>query len=379
MKKITIALALFITLTFAQSFFNLQGLGELTPPGDAHIVATGNPFALSVANPGIFIDLSQTSMKISLSAIGVSGKQNNMTRALGSVKPSAFYGAVPLPTRTRILLGVDSRFNQDFDVWSESISDTTYRYHIIGRGGIYSLNLGLAQSFLNHLCLGAQFHQLIGGSRENWHFCTPEGSIATETIEIDYSARSLRLGASARYSIFTIATGYDLPINLTARRSKLIHGVTADSLQTYRIKLPSVLTFGFSAGPYRQTRASLGCELRPWSGAKINDTNCQYRNTWRGSIGVEYEPFPEHPVRLGYSYNNWYCDTKSTGKPITESGIHLGTGIPIPKFGALDIAGEIIFRSGQTPSGILSETAGRLTFTLAYQETWAKRTRRWGY
>lgn len=379
MKKIIFPLTILITLTSALSFFNLHGLGELSHPGDARIVAAGNPFALTAANPGTFIDLSQTSMKISLSTIGVIGKQNNISRALGSVNPSAFYGAVPLPSRTRILLGVDTRFNQDFDVWSESISDTTYRYHIIGRGGIYSLNLGLAQSFLSHFCLGAQFHQLIGGSRENWHFCTPEGSIATDTIEIDYSARNLRLGASARYSLFTIATSYDLPLNILARRYKLIHGVTTDSMQTYRIKLPSVLTFGFSAGPYRSTRLNLGLELRPWSDAKINDTSSHYRNTWRGSVGLEYELFPEHPLRLGYSYGDWYCFNKSTGKPITESGVYLGTGIPIPKFGALDIAAEIIFRSSQTSSGRLSETAGRLTFTLAYQETWAKRTRRWGY
>ncbi len=384
MKKILLTLTLIFTLTPAQSFFNLHGLGEISQPVDAWNAATGNPFALSVANPGTFIDLPQTSLKISLLTIGVIGRQNNFTRALGSVKPGAFYGSVPLPTRTRILLGVDSRFNQDFDIWSESLSDTTYRYHIIGRGGIYSLNAGLAQSFLSHFCIGAQFHQLVGGSRENWHFCTPEGSIATDTIEIDYSAHNLRFGTSARFSIITIATSYDLPLNILARRSKLIHGVTTDSLQTYRVELPSVLTFGLSAGPYHQTRLNLGLELRPWSGAKIiNDTNdirSNYRNTWRGTIGVEYELFPEHPVRLGYSYGDWYCDNKSTGKPITERGVHLGTGIPIAKFGALDIAGEILFRSSLTrPDIILRETAGRLTLTLAYQETWAKRTRRWGY
>jgi hypothetical protein len=170
-----------------------------------------------------------------------------------------------------------------------------------------------------------------------------------------------------------------LPLNILARRFKLIHGVTTDSLQNYRIKLPAVTTLALSAEPVRRLRLNGGVELLPWSRATINDTSSHYRNSWRGSLGLEYEPIPGHPVRLGYSFGNWYCLNNYTGEPIAESGIHLGTGIPIPKFGALDIAGELLFRSSQAQSRALRETAGRLTLTLAYQETWAKRTRRWGY
>ncbi|MGQ9707816.1 MAG: hypothetical protein ACUVUR_02945 [bacterium] len=373
-------LILFIfTLSPAQSFFSLHGLGEFNLPADARNAAAGNPVALTVTNPGLFINLHQTSMKISLFTTGVVGRQNNMTRALGMVKPGAFYGAVPLPTRTRILFGVDSRFAQDFDVWSESIADTTSRFHISSRGGIYSLNLGLAQSFLNHLCLGVQYHQLIGGSREDWHFCTPEGSITTDTVEIDYSARTLRFGVATRFSILTLASSYDLPQTIRARRIKHIHGVIIDSLQTYRIKLPSFITFALSAEPTQRIQLNAGVELLPWSEAMINDTSSHYRNTWRGSLGLKYEPIPAHPVRLGYSFGDWYCFNTATGKPINESGIHFGTGIPIPRFGAVDIAGELLFRFSLTPSGTLRETAGRLTLTIAYEEIWAKRTRRWGY
>lgn len=84
-------------------------------------------------------------------------------------------------------------------------------------------------------------------------------------------------------------------------------------------------------------------------------------------------------MRVGYSRQTWYYDAGTFylqhPAPITENGIHLGTSVPIPKFGSLDISGEVLFRS----SFVLKETAGRLMLTLAYSEAWTKRTRRWGY
>jgi len=89
-------------------------------------------------------------------------------------------------------------------------------------------------------------------------------------------------------------------------------------------------------------------------------------------------------VRVGYSRQTWYYSAVDTyfdpgfqfhNLPITEDGVHLGTSIPIPKFGSLDVSGEILLRH----SPVLDEVAGRLMLTLSYSEAWAKRTRRWGY
>ena len=104
-----------------------------------------------------------------------------------------------------------------------------------------------------------------------------------------------------------------------------------------------------------------------------------YKNVWRGSIGAEYDIDSLHPVRVGCSRQTWYYDATALviteGYPITENGIHFGTSVPIPKFGSLDISGEVLFRS----SAVLKETAGRLMLTLSYSEAWTKRIRRWGY
>ncbi len=379
-RLIIIILCSLTTIASAQSFFNRQGLGEPTVSGSARGTALGNIIALNNQNPGTFLKLNQTILDISILATGVIGTQKTMRRALGDIRPTAINLGFPLPTRTRLIFALAERFNQGFDIWSESIADTLCRYHIISRGGIYSLNAGVAQLFLNHICIGAQFQQLIGGSREEWQFHTPEGSIATDTIEIDYLAPGFRAGASANINPFTIAFAYDLPVTITAQRQKKIHGVTEDSARTYHIRLPHTIAGGASAGPFsRLTHIDIGGELRPWQEAKINGTLLGYRNVWRLAAGLEYELFPSHPIRFGYSMGNWYCPNLTTGKPISEKGIHIGTGIPIPKFGALDIAAVLLLREGETPAGLLRETVGKLTVTLAYQELWARRSRRWGY
>lgn len=369
--------------TFAQSFFNPLGLGEVVGPGFARSNALGSPCALSPVNPGLFLNLAKTNLNISLLSSGTIGTQSNNNRAFGAIHPLGLSGAVPLPTRTRILVGIEQRFGQDFNLWSESLSNTT-RYHIIGRGGIYSLNAGVAQSFLSRYCIGAQFHQIWGGSKEEWQFHTWDGAITTDTIEVLYSGTTTRIGLSVSLPHSAVCTlqfalCYDPPINLTARRFKHIHGVVTDSIRSYSIKLPYTVSLGVATDALGETRINSGLELRPWSGAKIDGKESGYRNVWRWCIGVEYELLPNHPLRVGYSMGNWYCESKVSPKPITEKGAHIGTGIPIPNFGAIDVAGELFFRKGVTPAGPLNETAVRLILTLSYQEIWAKRTRRWGY
>jgi hypothetical protein len=377
MKHLNLLVLVLFSASPAQSFFNLNGLGEVTQPQDARTIAIGNPLALTIANPGNFIELSRTTIKTSVLGTGIIAHQHGNKRAQATVRPGALYTALPVFNRSRILFSVDSRFNQDFDVWSESIADTTTRYHIVNRGGVYALNIGIAQSILNHICLGAQFQQLLGGTRENWHYWA-EGIVATDTIEIDYTGRSFRLGSAVRFSILTLGATWDLPFNLTAVSYKHLHGVATDSLTTYHLHLPSTLNFGISARPNAKATINAGLEIRNWANTTINHNPSGYQNTWRGAVGIEYDFFPGYPVRFGYSKSRWYYNTVA-GQPISESGICLGAGIPLPKFGALDIAAELLFRNGRTPGGWLGETAGRLNITLAYEEYWAKRTRRWGY
>lgn len=377
-------LLLAVGIGTGQSFLNMHGLGELLSPGDARTAGYGSPAALSIANPGGNVTLDRTALNFSLLGLATIGSERDLTRLLYNVRPAHVSIAVPLPTRTRMLLGADSRFSQDFDVWSDSILDTLNRYHVVSTGGIYSLRAGIAQSLLNHFCVGIEYHRLLGGSREDWTFITGSGAYrSTDTIEIDYSGNSLRTGLSFQTRWLTLGLIYEPSLALTADRHRRVHGVVRDSVRRYHIGLPQSLSIAASSSPIEKLRVVAGADFRPWSSATIDDTLLNYRDVWRLSGGIEYELFKGYPIRAGYSTGDWYCQGSMlyimAGNPISEQTLSLGTGVPIPRFGALDISAEVSLRSSRTNAGPIKETAGRLMLTLAYRELWQRRTRRWGY
>jgi hypothetical protein len=264
------------------------------------------------------------------------------------------------------------------------LADTAYRRHIIGRGGIYALRAGLAKSLFGKICIGAEYGHVLGGSRENWRFEIPQGGYtSTDTVEIDYAGNTLKVGASLQTRLFSLAAYYEPSLGLKVQRYKRVHGVVGDTTRVYHISLPQSLSFAGSLNPTRRLGFDLGLTLNPWSGATITRSdsvlNLGYKNVWRGSIGAEYDIDSLHPVRVGYSQQTWYYNAAYSPQfiptPISENGIHIGTSVPIPKFGALDVSGEILLRH----SPVLDEVAGRLMLTLAYSEAWTKRARRWGY
>jgi hypothetical protein len=390
----------FVCFSQAQSFYNSRGLGELTPSGEARIAGLAEPSALSTLNPGIFVGLNQTSFHVTALAAAALGTQHGDSRLLRDARPAAFNVATPLPFGTRFFGGINQDFSQDFDVWSESLADTAYRRHVVGRGGIYALRAGLAKSLFDRVCIGAEFNHVMGGSREKWRFEMDNGDYtSTDTIEVDYSANTLKVGGSFQSRTFSLAAYYEPPLNLSVRRYKHVHGVITDTTRYYDISLPHSYSLAAAISPANRIGFDIGLTVRPWQGATVTQADSVsrlgYRNVWRGSIGAEYEIDSLHPVRLGYSRQTWYYNSpyyyywqRNGSIPITEDGIHLGTSVPIPKFGSLDISGELLVRDAhyegiasppEDNPGSLREFAGRLMLTLSYSEAWTKRTRRWGY
>jgi hypothetical protein len=374
----------FVSVSHAQSFFNSRGLGEITPSGEARVAGLAEPSALSTLNPGIFVGLDQTSFHVTALGAAVLGTQYGNSRLLGEVRPAAFNVATPLPFATRLFAGINQRFGQDFDVWSESLADTAYRRRIVGRGGIYALRVGFAKALFDKVCLGAEFNHIMGGSRENWRFELETGGYtSTDTIEVDYVGNTFKVGGSFQSRVFSLAAYYEPTLGLSARRYKRVHGVITDTTRYYDISLPHSYSLATTINPTSRVGFDLGLTVYPWQRATITGeesvSNLGYKNVWRGSVGAEYDIDSLHPVRVGYSRQTWYYNAGtlvySLPPPITENGIHLGTSVPVRKFGSLDISGEILLRTSRD----LTETAGRLMLTLSYSEAWLKRTRRWGY
>jgi hypothetical protein len=264
------------------------------------------------------------------------------------------------------------------------MADTAYRRHIIGRGGIYALRAGLAKSLFGKVCVGAEFNHVLGGSRENWRFEMENGgNTSTDTIEVEYLGNTLKVGGSFQSRLFSLAAYYEPSLSLQARRYKHVHGVINDTMRLYGISLPQSYSLAAAVNPTRNVGLDLGLTVTPWREATItrgdSTSSLYYKNVWRGSIGAEYDIDSLHPVRVGYSQQTWYYNAAYSPQliptPISENGIHVGTSVPIPKVGSLDISGEVLLRH----SPLLDEVAGHLMLTLSYSEAWTKRARRWGY
>lgn len=372
------------SIGFGQSFFNTRGLGEMTGPADAQTVGLGGGSALSYLNPGILVELPKTAFVATVSATGTVGSEAGRQRFFGTVRPEGFSSAFPLPFSTRLVLGLDQRFNQEFDVWSDTLADTACRYHVVGRGGIYALNAGLAKSLFGVGCVGLGYSHYLGSAREDWRFETPDGIYtSTDTVEVRYSANGLRLGAAVRTSVVSLAGYYEPAFGLSAQSFKRVHGLVRDSLAKYRFELPPAIALGATVEPFAPVLVAAGFEYRPWSRTRRDRVPADFLDAARFSAGIQYAAAPQHPVRLGYSYEPWYYAAEPGVDPgwspapqrITEHALSLGTSLPIPHFGSLDIAVELARRN----SVALTETAGRLFLSLSYGEAWLKRTRRWGY
>ena len=362
-----------------QSFFNTRGLGELGAPADARSLALGSPAALSYLNPGILVRLDRSAFLVSGIAAGTYGSTDGAGRLIGNVRPAGFVAAIPLPLGLRIQAGVDERFNQDFDIWQDSAPGQPYRYRVTGNGGIYTLRAGLAWSVLDLVCAGVEYGRAIGASREDWRFqLSGETYSSTDTVEVDYAGDALKAGLSFQTERFGIGAFFDAPLELEASSYRLVNGRVEDSITRHRLSIPWTLAVGANASLTNRVDVSAGLEYRPWSDITIDDTASAYgfRDALRASAGVSFGVAPGWPVRLGYSYTDWYYLAAGTGKgsaPYAHA-VHLGTSVPVPGFGSIDIGAEVARRT----DGNLTETVGRVMLGLSYREAWLRRTRRWG-
>jgi hypothetical protein len=381
------ALTLLLTLmvcALAQSYFNTQALGELVGPGDARAAGTGDAWALSFANPGLLVNLNKVSFSLGTFGSMAVGSSGASRRAVGTARPAALDIAAPLPAGFRLFAGINERFDQSFDIWSESLPDTAYRRHVVGRGSIHVLRAGLARSFFGLFCAGIGYDGLVGGTREDWRFEIGQGDYTSvDTIEADYSASGFEAGLSLQHRLLTIAALYRSGTDLTVSRLLRVHGVVNDTQRTSVVSLPHSLHLGVGVLPISRLSLTAGLDLLPWAGASImTDTEpahaLGFANTNRVSLGAEYLATDDYPVRVGCSFGDAYFRLRpgnSDPLRVSQLSIHLGSSIPVPSFGSLDLSAALLHRR----TALLSELAGRLTVTLSYHEAWSRRTRRWGY
>lgn len=378
----TILIFIFCTLynhSYAQSFFSMKGFGEEVLYHDAQAASLGGLVNLGYANPSAPLILEKTEFRATITGNFVLGQQGNQRRMIYDIRPLLISGKIALPYKFGLGMKLVELFDQNFDVYSDSIQVGNYwtRRHIIGRGGIYGIFAQLSKRLLNDkLALGLEYAKLIGQELEQWNFEVFQGSYTTsDTVEIQYAAHMLRAGFLTNFKCWTIGFIAEDIRPGTISQKVMSHNSIIDSMSGTKINLPTGIGLGIAFKKIPKTTIFADFFMRNWSQSTINDTIIsRYSNSMKISTGVEYLLTDNTPLRFGLKLYQSY-QTDINHYKISEYALTIGSRIAIPKFGGFDVGLELAQRQGRD----VKETIGRLGFSLAYEEAWKKRIRRWGY
>ncbi len=364
---------------FGQSFFSMRGFGEEVLYTDAVSGSLGGLVSLSRENPAYPITLNKTSFYANVLSGFVYGQDSTAKRMIYDIRPIMVQGKIPLPYQSRFGLKISEIFNQNFNIYSDSLLFSGYwtRRHIIGKGGIYQLGANLSKSFFNNkLSIGGEYLRLFGQGLEQWYFEVLNGNYITlDSVVNAYSAHHLKFGISSDISFIKFALSAEDFLPGLINCKVMSHNSIVDSVVGLKFDMPYGIGLGIIVDKLPQTKFYLDIFYRNWSKATINNLPISYvQNSTKISLGVEHWLTDYSSIRVGLRYYTTYL-LDHTNTQIKEIALTGGSSFMIPKFGYLDYSLEIIQRNGKETK----ETIGRLNLSLSYEEIWKKRTRRWGY
>jgi hypothetical protein len=363
----------------AQSFFSMRGFGEEIICTDAAAGSLGSLVALSRENPAYPMIMNKTTFFATVQSNFVYGHENGQNRMIHDIRPVIVDGKIPFPYQFRVGITLSEMFNQNFDIYSDSIPFSGYwtRRHIIGQGGIYRIAVNAGKSFFKQkLTCGIEYSRLLGQGLERWYFEVLNGNYITiDSVYTNYSAHSLRFGACANIAFLSLGLYAEDILPGTINSRVISHGAVVDSVSGLQFNLPYGIGFGLGVNKLTNTKFYLDVLYKNWKETYLADTLITgFNNSLKVSFAVEHWLSDNYPLKVGIRYYTPYLSDR-TGNQIHEYALTCGSSVPIPKFGTFDYSLEIIRRQGEN----LKETIGRINVSLLYEEIWKKRTRQWGY
>jgi hypothetical protein len=357
----------------AQSFFSSRGLGEQVYQSDAASQALGGLFSSSLRNPAYPVLATRSNFTVSALLLGNYAVQDSWQRLTGAGRPEFFRARIPLPWEFRLGLGFSDWYNQDFDVYSESLA--AYRRRVVGRGGIYDLDVSLARSFFQSLSVGAEYCRLLGGSNELWRFDAYSGNYVTfDTIGYDYSGNALRFGLCGNLSLLSASAFYEQILGFDIESHIRTHGsLVLDT--TLPVRMPARFGGSLAIAPAPGWRILLDVLTQNAAQSTIGgDTLPDLKNALRAVFGVQYLLNDRYPLRFGLRYHDWYLKA-AQNRAIREIAVTAGSSLPLAGLGSFDFSLEYANQG----TAALKENLLRANLTLYFEEPWKKRTRNWGY
>ncbi|MCX6147141.1 MAG: hypothetical protein NTW25_07810 [Candidatus Kapabacteria bacterium] len=251
-----------------------------------------------------------------------------------------------------------------------------------GTGGITSMYFGLSVKPLNFLSIGLQGKAYFGVSddivrslfNENYTF----ESLSRQNRS--FKGGSFRPGISLLFENFTFGAFYETSPTMTSKNTTTYYSsLNKDTLFTSSTEFAIPSSFGIGLS-YLTGKFLIGFDYKAQNFTNFNFkklNNVEYTNGSNISLGImRYGStmagsslLDKISYKFGAGYNKLYY--KVNGKDIDEMYGSLGTSIPMPGTGVLELS-LTIGKRGTTNDGLIQEIFAKLGVCVSIGDVWFK-------
>jgi hypothetical protein len=382
-KAICIYLPFFLVLISVslsgQSIFSFREEGEAMLIGDAHMAGLGygevpGTFSSTICGSIAFLRSAGIDVSYLGTRLEMSDEEGENTVHYYGIPYLKAATALPRDIAFGFNLRKSTDFNSSFMMDVDSVNGIAFQESFWKKGQLSIGALELAKRLTPHIGFGISLDVLFGGSEEVWitNFQDTTYRDTRDSLKSAYFGVGYGLGFVLNAQPISIAAGYRFPLHCDKSTRSLSYLRPDTTLSEDEITFPGEAVIGIDFFVREDLNIVATARYRDWSNFKLNGSKGgEYSNVISYSVGMEYKRSKGYkqrqiPLRIGFFHNPWYF-SDSYGERIADSGITLGTAIPIlRKDGFLDIA----FAAGRRKTTELEERFYSVQLGFNFYERW---------
>jgi len=406
------------SLAFSQgdvtSPYSFIGLGDNYTKGNIKSLSMGgvdmalrNPMYINMVNPAGLSGIDSMSF---VGSVGIN--MNNSTYRTSSVSSkfssaNVNHLAVAFPVtkwwKTAILLLPYSTVG--YEVSDDDITENGVKtsFYYDGNGGMDAVSWVNAFSLTKNLAFGINASYYFGNLEHTRKVTFPDSVFIFNSMvkeKVLLSGLFFEAGLQYFYSLDdknTLGFGlkYGNKSSLNARSDyvafsylgeELYNNSTLDTIRSWTeakttIELPFSVGVGISWVKTNKLSLAADFKFEKWSDFKYFNTDLEYTNKIRASIGGEYIPESNNlssywkmmHYRMGFRYEN--LGMKFANNELREYAISIGFGLPLRKSKTMVNLGFELGQNGTIKDDLIQERYVRVMLGVSIKETWFRKSK----
>ena len=393
--------------SLGQSVYSSYGIGEFNEPGFLRNTGMGNigianreKAYINPMNPASYSSGEYTRFEAGAQSIFRMVQYKGNEQRINNTSFSHLAISLPLSKKWGTVIGLQP-FSSTNYTFSESkvLDEENIKSTYTGSGGLNKIFIGNAYQPFSFLSIGINTSYLFGSirceklteftSNQNSKNSKVEDLLTGGGLFFEYGLQ-LTNHVSPDLSVCFGVTG-SLAKSIQAKQSQFaevfssIDGIpdtiAVSPEKTGKIELPNMIGMGISAQYKEQLTAGVDIQWSEWGKSSAMGKNLSLGNGLKIGMGIEYQNTQKTSSSFlsKFKYRGGYSYTKTpivvNGHTLTESGLHLGIGIPFPKqrYPRELLLGVVIGRRSTGDVNLPSENLYKITVGLNLSDKWFER------